>query len=183
MRKNLNPALASEHEDAKLDHRGNTPTWVLLCDSGSYKLFVNHGRNDGLRQIEGEERNVAKTTDLVSNQRGRNKASEGAVARHAYEPPTDPREKEKSDFITEVAEKINARESDFARLIIAAPPSALHGLRQALSAKVKSKIVGELNKDLMHENASTLPHFIKEIMELKNSDDYMQDGCSQTGAA
>ena len=56
-------------------------------------------------------------------------------------------------------------------------------LREALSPAVQAKIVGELNKDLIHENASTPPHFIKEFMDLKNPEDYMQDGASQTDAA
>lgn len=183
MTNNLNPALARKHDEAQLKHRENTPTWVLLCDSGAYKLFANYGSDDGLHELDSDNHEVPKITNLVSNERGRNKASEGAVAHHAYAASTDPRKKVKNNFISEVAEKINAWEKDFTRLIIAAPPSALHGLREALSADVRAKIIGELNKDLMQENASTLPHFIKTLMDLKNPEDYIQTGPSQSGEA
>ncbi|MEK9661526.1 MAG: host attachment protein [Alphaproteobacteria bacterium] len=48
----------------------------------------------------------------------------------------------------------------------AAPPRALGDLRGALSPKVRTKLVGDLDKDLMHLPARELPAHFADLVRL-----------------
>lgn len=165
MKDNLSPDLERKHEQA-IHAKANAVTWVLLCDGGKSKLFASVGDGKTLEEIRDD------------------KQGGGISKQHkSTDPEATPIDKREDKFIAGIAAKINSREADFTRLVIAAPPNTLHELRKALSDGVQAKIIGELNKDLMHENASTLPHHIKQFFDVKDSNDYQQKGCSQMGAA
>ncbi len=183
MKSHLSPALQRREDQAQNPSNNDIQTLVLLCDSSHAKLFLNRGPHDRLHLLDEEAYAIPKAGDLVSNARGRNKAGKDSQAHHAYEPPSDAREMEKANFIHGVSDALNEQESNFSRLIIIAPPAALHHLRDMLSAKVQAKIIKEINKDLMHETAATLPHFLKDIIELKNSDDFIKNGAGEFGAS
>lgn len=145
---------------------GNQVTWILACDSGRARLFVNRSMQDGVHEMQDMIHPVPKTSELVTGKRGRNKPGYGFLRRHAYDPASNPREKEKEEFVKRLANMLNEREAEYHRLIVAAPPPALHGLREGLSPKVKEKIIGEINKDLTKENESTLQQYIKPFMSV-----------------
>ena len=82
------------------------------------------------------------------------------------------------------AQMLNEREAEFSRLIIAAPPSALHVLREELSFQTKEKIIGEINKDLTKENVSSLPQLLKPFMRVFGPlHDYTQNRAQEFGAS
>lgn len=159
-------------------------TWILVCDSGKARLFFNHGARDGVHEMQDITHPIPKTTELMTGKRGRNKPGDGFLMRHAYEPPTSPRDKEKRDFVKQIAQMINKREAEFSQLIIAAPPLALHVLRKELSPHVKEKMIGEIDKDLTGENESSLPQFLKPFMPVYDPlHDYTQTRAGQFGAS
>jgi protein required for attachment to host cells len=164
MNNNLSPDLERKHEKA-IHAKRNAVTWVLLCDGGESKLFASQGDGKALVEIHDD-----KQDDEIS------KASEQIDSQAT---PADMRE---DKFIVSIAAKINSKENAFTRLVITAPPNALHALRNALSDGVQAKIIGELNKDLMHENASTLPRHIKQFFDVKDPNDYQQTGRGQMDA-
>lgn len=165
MKNNLSPDLERKHENA-IHAKQNAVTWVLLCDGGKSKIFASHGDGQALEEIRDDKQENGISEVYEST-----------------DPEATPVDKREGKFIAGIAAKINSREDAFTRLVIAAPPNALHALRNALSDGVQAKIIGELNKDLMHENASTLPHHIKQFFDVKDPNDYQQTGTSQTGAA
>jgi protein required for attachment to host cells len=126
--------------------------WVLIADG-------EHARMVAPTPVEGQFATVLsldsatahqRTHDLVSDRSGRVYESSGS-ARHAVVARTDPHEKAKRDFLLEVAGAVDRHEQagDFDRLVIAAPPHALHDLREALGKAALAKLTGSLNKDLV----------------------------------
>ena len=118
----------------------SSSTLILTCNSGHAKWFINKGPQDGVHEIRDTEQFIPKASDLTDGKRGRNKPSNDASQRHAYAPPTDPREKEKREFVEEIAESLNGREKSIEQLVIAASPDALHVLRETLSPQLKNKL-------------------------------------------
>lgn len=138
-------------------------TWVLVCDGSHAKIFVNSGPNDGLRQIRDADTDIRKIRDLITGGRGRNRS--GVGQNHAYSQP-NPREAEKEAFIKRIAQAINDNERFMDRLIIAAPPKALHTLRQELSPQVQRKLSGEINKDLTKNDTDELPQYLGKFLNI-----------------
>lgn len=165
MKDNLSPDLERKQEKA-IHAKQNAVTWVLLCDGGKSKIFTSHGNGQALEEICDDKQGGGISKEHTTTN-----------------PQATPTDKLENKFIVGIAAKINSHEDAFTRLVIAAPPNTLHKLRNALAEGVKAKIIGELNKDLTYENASTLPYHIKQFFDVKDPDDYQQTGCSQTGAA
>ncbi|MGK2871233.1 MAG: host attachment protein, partial [Alphaproteobacteria bacterium] len=160
MKKHLSPDLERKHEKA-IHADQNAVTWILLCDGGESKLYASQGDGKALEEIRDDKQGGGISEEHKST-----------------DPQATPVDKREDAFIVGIAAKINSREDAFTKLVIAAPPNTLHELRNALSDGVQAKIIGELNKDLMHENASTLPHHIKQFFDVKDPDDFQQTGCS-----
>lgn len=141
-------------------------TWILVCDGGHAKFFENHGANDSLHQIRKLDIDIPKAEDLITGDRGRNHSSANAAERHAYSQP-DPRRQQKETFLKHIAQTVNRNLSALSRLIVIAPPQALHVLRQELSPQAQEKIVAEIPKDLTKSDERTLPQFLVEHMNIR----------------
>ncbi|MFT6084418.1 MAG: protein required for attachment to host cells [Alphaproteobacteria bacterium] len=165
MKNNLRADLERKHEKA-VHTQQNAITWILLCDSEKAKLFVSQGDGKALEEMRDDKQGHGISKSYKST-----------------DPQASPADKREDKFIAGIASKINSQEDSFTRLVIVAPPNTLHELRNVLAKNVQVKIIGELNKNLMHENASTLPHHIKHFFDVKDSQDYQQTGTSQTGGA
>lgn len=142
-------------------------TWIVVCDGSHAKFFVNHGANDGVHQIKKTDVPLPKVGDLITGGRGRNQPPGNMAENHAYSRP-DPREQRKEDFLRDVAEAINCRHQEISRLVIAAPPKALGILRNALSGKMRERVIGEIDKDLTKSDERNLPQFLTEHMNLRD---------------
>jgi protein required for attachment to host cells len=126
--------------------------WVLIADG-------EHARVVAPTAVEGQFATVVafdsptahqRTRDMVSDRPGRVFESAN-VTRHAVVARSDPHEKAKHDFLVEVARLVDQHDQagDFDRLVIAAPPHALHDLREALGTAAAAKVTGSLHKDLV----------------------------------
>lgn len=137
-----------------------TLTWIILLDKGRARAVEHDGHRlavvpditfDGL----GKE-----ARDIEADRPGRTHDSHGP-GRHAMEPHTNPKDVEAKAFVGLVADKLAAAQAQgrFDRLVLAAAPEALGLLRDALSAPVKERVIGELDKDLTKTPVADLgPH-------------------------
>lgn len=126
--------------------------WVLVGDGRKALFLENHGDPDllDLRVIEARVDENPATREQGSDAPGRAFGTRGAP-RSAVE-NTDWHELEKEHFAASIAERINAaaESGELNEIVIIAPPRVLGDLRHELSVKAKSKVKGEIDKDLTH---------------------------------
>lgn len=142
-------------------------TWILVCDGTHAKMYVNHGPKDGVHQVSEKEIKIPRVRDIVTSDRGRNQAPGNQTENHAYDQP-NPRRVEKEHFLKHVAQAVNDNNGAIERLIVAAPPQALHILREELSPHIRKKILCEIDKNLTKCDELTLPQFLTDHMNLQD---------------
>lgn len=143
-------------------------TWVVVADGARSAVYVNNGRDTGLRMLSEVESDGGRqpTRDLGVGKPGRG-FSPGA-ARHAFDNPVDWHRQEKRLFARDVARGINkaAEQNAFDRLVIAAPAKIMGELRGALNPGARKKLKGELTKDLTNTPPPELPDYFKDFVPL-----------------
>lgn len=141
-------------------------TWILVCDGGHAKFYENHGANDSLHKIRSMNHDIPKVEDIVTGGRGRNHSSADASERHAYSQP-DQRWLQKEHFLKRVAAFVNRNLGGVSRLIVIAPPKALHVLRRKLSPQAQEKISSEIAKDLTKSDEHSLMGFLADHLNIR----------------
>lgn len=140
-------------------------TWILIADSGRARILENAGPGSGLKVVPGQshEHHIPPGHDLVSDSAPRTHESQGP-GRHAMTGSEDPRRKEKRHFAGELADVLDqsVQHGAFDRLVLVAPPKVLGDLREALSPRVKDKVVAEVGKDL----SKTPDHDVARLLDL-----------------
>lgn len=130
----------------------NNGAWVLVGDGRRALFFANHGDANllDLRVIETRIDENPAAREQGSDAPGRAFASKGGV-RSAVE-NTDWHELEEERFARAMADRINkaAESGEMTEIVIVAPPRTLGEIRKDLTAKARSKVAGELDKDLTH---------------------------------
>ncbi|MCC3245860.1 host attachment family protein [Methylocystis sp. WRRC1] len=130
----------------------NNGAWVLVGDGRRALFFANHGDATllDLRVVETRIDENPATREQGSDAPGRAFASRGGV-RSALD-NVDWHEIEEERFARSMADRINkaAENGEMTEIVIVAPPRTLGEIRKDLSVKAKSKVVGELDKDLTH---------------------------------
>ena len=128
-----------------------TVTWILLADGAQAKVFEHSGPGTGLTPIRDLlfEEEPLQAREIMADKQGRSFSSVGH-GRSAMEYSSDPVQVRETRFVKAVAETLERKfqESAFSRLIIAAAPTALGDLRDALGEKLKAAVVAEMPKDL-----------------------------------
>jgi protein required for attachment to host cells len=140
--------------------------WVLVGDGHRALFLENHGDPDllDLRVIEARvDQKNPPTREQGTDAPGRafpgaggppgaNFPGAGGMGGRSSVEPTDWHELEKEHFAREIAERVNqaAESGEMSEIVIVAPPRVLGELRKQLSAKARSKVKGELDKDLTH---------------------------------
>ena len=124
-------------------------TWIVIADGARARVLENNGPGKGIdaRPDLVFEGDTASSSEIMADKPGRTFDSIGN-ARHAMEPPTDPHESLKARFLKHVTTALEARITDYDRLILVAPPKALGMLRKALPPAIADKLHSELAKDL-----------------------------------
>ncbi len=142
-------------------------TWIIVAESARARIFT-------VSEIGGKLEEIADLThpqsrlhdrDLSSDGPGRTFDSHGE-GRHAMEQATDPQEREAQAFATEIARHIDSgqRESNFDSLVLVAPPKFLGRLRSALSKSVRNAVIGELDKNLVEADGTTLERRVSALL-------------------
>lgn len=139
--------------------------WVVVADGARARILAGDPGKGGLElampELVGRARE--KGSDLVADRPGRSVDSSHVGDRHAMEPPTDPKEVEKERFARELVQTLEAasNEGRFARLLLVAPPKMLGELRELMPARLKEKVVGEVDKDLTWVPVHDLPGHLR----------------------
>jgi len=144
-----------------------TISWVLAADSSYAKLLQSDSRTAPLTLREELEHPQArmKNGDLISDSSGRSFDS-GGQGRHAMEPVTDAKSTEAQRFARGLCDKLRQAvlENQFEKLYIVAAPAFLGILRECLDDNVKSRIAGEIAKDVAKQTPEAirdkLPDFL-----------------------
>lgn len=144
----------------------NRTMWVVVADGARARILAGDPRIGGLEPVMPElvGRGREKGADLLADRPGRSVDSSHVGDRHAMEPPTDPKEVEKERFARQLADTLEAacNEGRFARLTLVAPPRMLGELRAVLPAKVKERLVREVDKDLTWVPVHELPGHLRD---------------------
>ncbi|WP_456380636.1 host attachment protein [Thiolapillus sp.] len=126
-------------------------SWVLAADSSYAKILQSDNRTGPLKLLEELEHPEArmKNGDFYSDSAGRSFDS-GGQGRHAMEPGTDAKSAEAQRFCKELCDKLHRAllQNRFEKLYIVAAPTFLGMLRESLDDNVKSRITGEIAKDV-----------------------------------
>ena len=126
-------------------------SWVLAADSSYAKILQSDSRTAPLNLLEELEHPEArmKNGDFYSDEAGRSFDS-GGQGRHAMDPGTDAKTTEAQRFARVLCEKLRsaALQNAFEKLYIIAAPAFLGFLRECLDESVKSRIAGEIPKDV-----------------------------------
>lgn len=134
--------------------------WILLADGDHARVLRSDGPGLPLAEIHtwtgatsGE-----KAGDLTTDRPGRVAETGKPGQGHGYEPKTDAHEQAEIAFLRDVATKINtaARDGMMQRLVIAAAPTALGRLRDALDDHARKLLAAEVAKDYIHEKPDTV---------------------------
>lgn len=128
-------------------------TWVMVANSACARVFKLGKEPGTFEEMEApiHPGSRLKGLDLTSDKPGRAFANFGE-GRSSFEQQTPPKEKEDILFAREVSSYLDQAYSqgELTRLYLAASPTFLGHLRQALNPNVIKLIIDEVNKDLTH---------------------------------
>ena len=142
--------------------------WVLVGDGHKAIFLVNRGDPDllDLRVLKVQQDVNPPTHKQGSDAPGRAyPALSVGLGGHGAIENTDWHRLEKEHFVASVAGAINAaaESGELSEIVIIAPPRVLGDLRHELSAKARSKVSGEIEKDLTHH---PIPEIEKALARL-----------------
>ena len=142
-------------------------SWIIVADGSQARILANDGPGTGLSLVSAHEALQARahTAELGSDRPGRSFDS-ATPARHAMEPRVDWQRQEKDRFIARLAENIGAARERFDRLVLVAPPRTMGELHRRLDEHTKSKIAGELQKDLTWVALPELAPHLGDVLQL-----------------
>lgn len=146
-----------------------TTTWILVADGSHARLFCQDGSGSPVRELPHD---TFDAPDLKAREADRDKpgrapdVSQMAPGRHAYEPRTDPHDKQRHRLMKEVMDDLNrhAQRNDFDRLIVCAPPQAMGSVREVLPKPVKDKVVAEETKDYTGSGEADLEKHLQHLL-------------------
>lgn len=145
-------------------------TWALVCDASRARILEPNGRGESWRVLETLDHPPSRqrTSELVSDQRGRVQQSGNTASKPGMAPRTDPTDVEAEHFARELSDKLQQAfdTQTFERLIVAAPPRFLGLLRGLVSKPVQRLVIASIDKDYTHADPAEIekrlrPHIDK----------------------
>ncbi|MCY1061215.1 host attachment protein [Nannocystis sp. SCPEA4] len=128
-----------------------TPTWIVLMDGSRSRILVQEAPGAALTRPFGDGFTSGRelSHELGDDRPGRARASAGAVARHAFEPRSNPHDKAEQEFSNQIAALVDRgiAERLAQRVILVAPPHAMGDLRKALSPRAYARVQAEIVHD------------------------------------
>jgi protein required for attachment to host cells len=144
-----------------------TVTWILLADGAQAKVFAHSGPGTGLTPVEDLlfEEEPLKASEIMADKPGRSFSSAGH-GRSAMEYSSDPVAVRETRFVKSVAHALEKKyeQSAFGRLIIAAAPTALGDIRDAMGKNLKEAVVAEMPKDLTNLPTPQLEKHFRDVL-------------------
>lgn len=142
-------------------------SWILAADSSHAQILRADNRVGPLVPLEelDHPESRKKDSELYADAPGRAFDSAGQ-GRHAMENEVDAKKEESIRFARMLCDKLRQAANDkaFDKLYILAAPAFLGELRECLDDQVKSKVAGEVAKDVARMSAeeirARLPDFL-----------------------
>lgn len=141
-------------------------TWILVADGARARILETEGPGTGLRAALNFQfaEPHASSHEMGTERLGRTNTP-GTGQPHAVEPKHDWHTFQKHLFAAHVAEALDKAKDAFDDLVLVAPPKALGELRKALSHAIKTRVKGELDKDLTHLTIHEMADHLSGIAE------------------
>lgn len=144
----------------------STPTWIMVSDGATARIYDYQGPKQKLKLVEGAEfDHVNKPNrELVSTERGR--FWDTAENQRSADSSSDPHEREKKRFAEELADYLDKNSHEYERLIMAAPPKMLHYLRDDFPKNKAHKIIATISKDLTKASEKSLEKHLQDYINI-----------------
>ncbi|MGJ0490115.1 host attachment protein [Methylobacter sp.] len=134
--------------------------WILVADSSRARIFTADTPSSPLGELEDIAHTEGRLHDreITSDLPGRMRHVGGGVEGHPYNPSSDPKKHEASNFAHSIAQHLQeARgENKFEQLVIIAEPTFLGMLRNNLPEQVKKTVCLELDKSITTHSAAEI---------------------------
>lgn len=141
--------------------------WILVADSARARIFTADTPSSPLEEIEDIAHTEGRLYDreITSDLPGRMRHA-GGIGGHAYDPSSDPKEHEASNFSHSIAQHLETARSEnkFDQLVIIAEPSFLGMLRNNLSEQVKKVVCLELDKEITTQSATEIREYLPRYL-------------------
>lgn len=142
-------------------------TWVVVADSTRARIFNAESASAGLSEMETLMHPEGRMHDreITSDLPGRSFDSKGS-ARHAMEPPTDPKHELAIEFARTIARHLDAArvKKDYEQLVIVAAPTFLGLLREQLNNTCRKLVAFELNKNLVQNTPEEIRSHLPKLL-------------------
>jgi protein required for attachment to host cells len=148
---------------------GPLTTWLVIADGVQARVVAKTGVNAPLVTVSTHADPEARLpSHLLGSDRPGHTQESATSARHAIEPKYDLHRERKRAFANTIADLVNraGEEKKFDRLILIAPPRTLGDLRRRLGAASRTKLAGELAKDLTKVANGDLEAHMTELRRL-----------------
>jgi protein required for attachment to host cells len=150
--------------------------WIVVADAASARIFEVAGLRKPLRLVEKLEHPESreKTSELVSDDRGRVEKGIGRGIHSAMEPPKPAHKVEAEHFAHQVASTLATARAKklFSSVALVAPPHFMGLVRALLDPQVAKSVVTTLEKDFakvddreLHDRLSEVIHALMRALE------------------
>jgi protein required for attachment to host cells len=139
-------------------------TWILVANAGEARLFSNSGPNKGLRLVRQITHPASreKVSDLISDRAGHGVGAGGG----SFLPASDPKQQEAEVFAHELVKELEQGRVNnaFDRVILAANPSFLGLLNNAMSPGLRGMVSDTLQKDYTKATEKELAEHLQKVL-------------------
>ncbi len=137
-----------------------TGTQIIIADSEKYLLLYNQGDEDiiDLRVLDSEVRDNPPDREQAADKPGRLHSPNAQISSVGQ---TDWHEYAKALAASDLAEKVNALDSDMTPIILVADAKTLGLVKPQLNVRLTNKLIASIPKDLTHH---TIPDIEKIIL-------------------
>lgn len=143
--------------------------WVLVGDASRARILRPRKRGEKWEVLETHDHPLgrARTSEMVSDQRGRQQQSGAEAMRPGMEPRTDPTDVEAENFARELAQRLQKGfdTHEYQGLILVAAPRFLGQLRGTLHGSASSAVLASVDKDYTHADEEELEKRLRKTLD------------------
>jgi len=141
--------------------------WVVAADASKARLFSAEGRNSAMVEEDGfiHSQSRMKASELESDSPGRSFDS-GGQGRHSMGKEQNVRDREAEVFAREICARVNqaCHADKFEKVYLIAPPAFLGHIRTHLDQMSKSRVAGEVAKDVVSQNIQAIRGHLPDFL-------------------
>jgi protein required for attachment to host cells len=140
-------------------------TLVLAADGRQARFFVEERRGAGLREQTDWAMSLSAEDRYDPQDRPARAFDRVGPGRHGMEGDRDLHDREEINFLTRLAERLNAahKAGAFDALAVFAPPAALGRLRAMMAGDVRQRVTQEEGKDVVRETPAQIAQRLADL--------------------